>query len=314
MSSAPGVTFTRGEGWPVSESNHQSPTKGDRLHERPGTRFAYAPDGVALAYELTGDGPTDIVFVSGLTLPMNLLWEEPGFVSFAKGLCDFSRTVWCDTRGMGLSEGDFWDGLVDDIADADLTAVVDAVGRERVVLVGTSGAGPTVIRWAMGHPERTSALVLVNTHGHYVQEDDYPWGIPADSLMRFTAWSRDTWGSGAGLEILAPSKIDDAGFRAWWARCQRLGVGADQAVLMLRGTALQDVRAMLPELTVSTAVLHREGNRVIRIGAGRYLAQHIPGAHYVELPGDDHWFFAGDTDTLVGRIEEFLSRGYRRCT
>jgi class 3 adenylate cyclase len=116
--------------------------------------------------------------------------------------------------------------------------------------------------------------------------------------------------SGEVLEVLAPSRAGDEGFRAWWTRGARLGVGPDN-VLAIRASWLRDVRPLLPTLTVPTLVLHREGDRYIRVGAGRYLAEHIPGAKYVELAGDDDIFFVGDTDALLDEVEEFLTGSHQ---
>lgn len=279
--------------------------EGSGVDERPVTRYARAPDGVRIAYQVTGDGPPDLVFAPTSTHIIDLLWEEPGFVRCAGRLRRFSRTVWWDGRGIGASGGDFQDRFVDEIVDADLTAVLDAVGCERVVLVGYGST--EVIRYAATHPDRVSALVLINAFAHYVREDDYPWGIPPDMLDRYTAAIRERWGTGAAVEVVAPSKAGDEAFRAWWARCERLGVGVDQGPALLGADFVRDVRALLPTLAVPTLVLHREGNRFIRVGAGRYLAEHIPDATYVELPGGDNTFYVGDTDALLDEVEEFVT-------
>jgi class 3 adenylate cyclase len=266
---------------------------------------------VSIAYQVTGDGPLDLVFLPASTFPIDLLWDEPSFVRVARRLRGFSRTVWCEARGMGASGGDFHDRFVEEIVDADLTAVLDAVGCERVVLVGTSYGGPIVIRYTATHPERVTALVLIDTFAHYVREDDYPWGLPADALDRYTASAKQMWGTGSGLEFFAPSKTGDEAFREWWARNERLGVGVDQIAVSVRASFLQDVRALLSTLAVPTLVLHRAGNRYIRVGGGRYLAEHIPGAKYVEVSGDDHMFYVGDTDALLDEVEEFLTGSHQ---
>jgi class 3 adenylate cyclase len=285
--------------------------EGGDVDERPVTRYVKAPDGVSIAYQVTGDGPLDLVFPGSSIVPIDLCWEEPSFVRFARRLGGFSRTVWCDARGVGASGGDFQEGFVEEIADADLTAVLDAVGWEQVVLGASEQAGPTAIRYAATHPERVTALVLINTWAHYVREDDYPWGLSLDALDRYTASTTEVWGTGAALEVLAPSKTGDDGFRAWWARCERLGAGVDQIAVSVRASFLRDARALLPTLAVPTLVVHRAGNRHIRVGAGRYLGEHIPGATYVELSGDDHLFWVGDADALLDEVEEFLTGSHQ---
>ena len=277
------------------------------VDERPVTRYAKAPDGVSMAFQITGDGPSDVVFVPGIGVPIDLSWDEPGFSRFARRLGAFSRTAWCESRGIGASGGDPLDFFVEAIADADLTAVLEAAGCQQVVLVGTSHGGPPVVHYTATHPERVDAVILINTYAHYTRQDDYPWGVPLETLDRFTDPSDEVWGTGALVEVVAPSKTSDEEFRARYALGERLGLGRDQVAAGVRAAFLRDVRPLLPSLTVPTLVLHREGDRYIRVGAGRYLAEHIPGAKYVELPGDDHFFFVGDTDALLDEIEEFLT-------
>jgi len=266
---------------------------------------------VSIAYQVTGDGPLDLMFVRASTFPIDLLWDDPSFLRVARRLGGFSRTVWFEARGMGASGGNFEDRFDEEIADGDLTAVLDAAGCERVVLVATSYGGPVVIRYAATHPDRVAALVLMDTFAHYVQHDDYPYGMTPEALDRFVALPTESWGTGVGLDIFAPSRTGDSAFQAWWARNERLGIGVDGLASSVRASLAQDVRALLATLVVPTLVLHRRGNRYIRAAAGRYLAEHIPGARYVELPGDDHMFYVGDTDGLFDEIEEFLTGSHQ---
>jgi class 3 adenylate cyclase len=208
---------------------------------------------------------------------------------------------------MGASEGDAWDSLAGETVDADLTALLDAAGFERPALVAEDGNGVTAIRFSVAHPERVSALVLVNSYAHSVREDDYPWGPPTENLDRFVAASKERWATSAALEILAPSRVNDQRFRAWYTRSVRFLGGPDEIGDLVRTRFKEDVRQLLPSISVPTLVLHRERNRYIHLGAGRYLAEHIPDARFVVLPGDDHLFFLGDTDALMDEIEEFLT-------
>lgn len=274
------------------------------MDEKPATRYAKAPDGVTLAYQVSGDGP-DLLFLTGSPFPIDLTWDEPGFFRFAKRLGRFSRTVWGEARGFGASGGNHLDVFIDDIADGDTTAVLDAAGCEKVAIVGTATAGPQVLRYACKHTERVTRLVLFNTFAHYLRDDDYPMGVPATVLDRFSESTREQWGT--GMTSVAPSKAGDPSYLAWSARGERLSVDPDGVADWWWASALQDVRPLLPELSVPTLVLHREANLFIRAEAGRYLAEHIPGAKYVGLPGADHLFFVGDVDALADEIEEFLT-------
>jgi class 3 adenylate cyclase len=272
----------------------------------PETRFADTNDGVHLAYKVAGEGALTLVIHPPRNSLIDLLWLEPGFVRLARRLERFARTVWYDRRGTGASGGDSRDRFVDEIADADVEAVLDSVGCEHAVLVNT-GSGAQFIRYVAEHPERVRAFILINSCAHYVREDDYPWGYPPETLDRFIADNKARWGTGESVEHLCPSKANDEAFRAWWALTERLGAGVDDGAAETWAAYTEDVRSMLPTISVPTLVLHRTGNRMIRVGAGRYLGEHIPGAKYVELPGEDAPYYVGDTDALCDEIEEFLA-------
>jgi class 3 adenylate cyclase/pimeloyl-ACP methyl ester carboxylesterase len=273
----------------------------------PETHYTRSADGTNLAYQVSGDGPLELVFVHSAAIPIDLLSEDPGFVRVRRRLDSFSRNVWFDARGLGASEGDPTDNVAGEIFDDDLTALVDAVGFERPAIVGGSVRGTTAIHFSVTHPERVSALVLYNSYAHYVQEDDYPWGFPREDLEGHVAAIKGMWGTPREPGILAPSRVADERFRAWYTRSTRSFGGPDQIADLVRALWEADVRALLPSISIPTLVLHRAGDRYINLGAGRYLAEHIPGARFVVLPGEDHMFFVGDTDALVDEIEEFLT-------
>jgi class 3 adenylate cyclase len=276
--------------------------------ELPETRFTRAADGTNLAYQVSGDGPLGLVFLPGNAIPVDLLSDDPGFIRVRRRLGSFSRTLWFDTRGMGASEGEHQGPLPGDTYDGDLTTLLDAVGFERPAIVGWGHSGPTAIHFSVTQPQRVRALVLVNSHAHYLIEPDYPWGARREDLGRLVTVAREALlDTGPRLEILAPSRVADARFRAWYARSVRFGGGPDEVAEVLRTIYESDVRALLSSISVPTLVLHREGDRYIHPGAGRYLAEHIPHAKFVVLPGDDHLFFVGDTDAMVDEIEEFLT-------
>jgi class 3 adenylate cyclase len=208
---------------------------------------------------------------------------------------------------MGASEGDAKDALGNEVFDLDLTAVLDAVGVDRTVVVAEGGSGGTAIHFSAVHPERVSSLVLINTYAHYVREEDYPWGLPPEDLDRYVEGIKRTWGTATNLEGLAPNRVADERFRAWYARSTRYIAGPDHIADLVRTSYEADYRALLPSISAPTMVVHREGDRVIRLGAGRYLAERIPDAKFVALPGADHLFYTGDTDAVADEIEEFLT-------
>jgi class 3 adenylate cyclase len=278
----------------------------DVVTDTPETHYTRSADGTNLAYQVCGNGPLDLVFVHGVAIPIDLLSEDPGFARFRKRLGMFSRTVCFDRRGRGASEGDARDFVVKEIFDADLIAVLDAVGFGQAAMVGAGLSASELMHFLLTHPDRVSFLVLFNSFAHYVQEDDYPWGVSPEGVDHVVSTVAESWGRGE-VERVAPSRIADERFRAWFARSTRFGGGPDEIASIIRYKWEEDVRGLLPSVSVPTLVLHRERNRYIQLGAGRYMAEHIPDAKFVVLPGDDHLFFVGDTDALADEIEEFLT-------
>ena len=277
------------------------------VKDTPETYYTRSADGTNIAYQVSGEGALDMVFSAGGPFPIDLLSDEPGFVRLRRRLGTFSRTVWLDTRGQGASEGDVRDSTPGSLFDADVTAVIHAVDLVRPAVLGVGASGGRMIHFTAAHPDQVSALVLVNSYAHYVQEDDYPWGVSSESLDRRMAGIKERWGMGERMDLVAPSRMTDQRFRAWAARAARFAGGPDLTADAIRAAYESDVRPLLSTISVPTLVVHREGNRVIELGAGRYLADHIAGSKFAVLPGDDHMFFVGDTDALVDEIEEFLT-------
>jgi class 3 adenylate cyclase/pimeloyl-ACP methyl ester carboxylesterase len=271
------------------------------------THYARSADGTNLAYQVSGDGPLEMVFLHSGGMPIDLLSDDPGFNRVRKRLGLFSRAVWFDARGTAASEGIPREISVGEIFDADVSAVLDAVGFERPAMVAEGTTGARAIHFSTAFPERVSTLVLVNSFAHYVRGEDYPWGVPPSSLDRVAGALKGAWGTAALVEVVAPSRVSDERFRSWYARATRFSRGPDRVGDVIRANFEVDVRPLLSSILAPTLVVHREGNRYIRIGAGRYLAEHIPNAKLVVLPGDDHLFFVGDSDALVDEIEEFLT-------
>jgi class 3 adenylate cyclase len=274
--------------------------------EQQETQYTRSADGTALAYQVTGDGPLDLLFLPGHAIPVDLMWDDPGWVRIRRRLSAFCRTVWIEPRGFGASEGDPLDAA-GEIMNEDLIAVLDAVGCSRVAVLGSSFFGSTAVSFASTHPARVTSLVLVSTYAHYLRSDDYPIGMRTELLTTFKERVTQNAATGADLETVAPSRAADPRFRAWWSRSHRLTGGPQQLAEATCASYGRDVRELLPSLGVPALVLHRRGDRSVRVEAGRFLAEHIPGAKYVELPGDDHLLFVGDTDALFDEVEEFLT-------
>lgn len=281
------------------------------MDERPVTQYATAPDGVSLAYQLSGSGSTNVVVFPGGSYPIDLLWEEPSFSHFAKRLGTFSRTLWFASRGMGASGGNFFDTFIDEVRDGDIMSVLDSIGWEQAAFVGTGVSAWWALGFAAVHPERMSALILIDGYARYTRDDDYPIGLTIDRLDALVSYFPSQWGSGVALEVFAPSRAADPSFRETIARCERFGQPPHETAEALKRSLLIDVRRHLPAIVAPTLVLHRAADRAIRPEAGRYLAEHIVGARYVELSGEDYYFFVGDTDALLDEVEEFLTGSHQ---
>jgi class 3 adenylate cyclase len=268
----------------------------------PETVYAKASIG-CIGYQVVGTGPPDVLATKTF-LPVDLMWDEPRFVRFLNGLSSFSRHIWFDPRGMGSSdpiapvEGRLLESIVDD-----MIVVLDELGCERAVVLGA--IGQPALRFAATHPERTSALVLINPTARFRRADDYPEGWADEVVEAVSAEVRDRWGTGETLRLMAPSMVGDAGFARWVARCERVTMSPQVADGVWRATFAVDQRHLLGAIRVPTLVVVRAGWSGSE--QGRYVAEHIDGARYVELPGEDNLFFVGDTGPLLDAIEEFVT-------
>jgi pimeloyl-ACP methyl ester carboxylesterase len=274
------------------------------------SRVNYAHSGsVNIAYEVIGDGPVDLVFVMGWVSHLEYFWNEPSFARFLRRLAGMARLILFDKRGTGLSDRVSVTELptLEQRMD-DVRAVLEAVGSERAVLLGVSEGGPLCALFAATHPARTEALIMTGCYARRMKAPDYPWGVTQEERDAFCQTILEEWGGPVGIEERAPSKASDPAFREWWASYLRMGASPGAAVALTRMNAAIDVRAVLPSIRVPTLVLHRSGDRCLKVEEGRFLAEQIPGATFIEQPGDDHLPFVGDQEAMLTEIESFLSR------
>ncbi|MGH9028429.1 MAG: adenylate/guanylate cyclase domain-containing protein [Acidimicrobiales bacterium] len=279
------------------------------MSELPDTRYTSTVDGVRIAYQVWGSGPRDLVVVRDASTPIDCLWDEPRIAHMLQRLGGFCRNIWFDARGWGSSDVLTLRGLpgMDAWLD-DITAVMSAVSSEKAVVAGMNDGGSPTILFAATYPHRVSALVLVNTYARFVQAPDYPCGLPPELFDRYLEAMVESWGTLQNLKAgMAPSMVGDEHWCRWMFRSQRLGSSPTGVEAFMRAVSETNVHHVLPSIQVPTIVLHRRENRHVRVEHGRYLADHIPGALYKELPGEDHAFYAGDTDALVDEIEEFVT-------
>ncbi len=272
-------------------------------------RVSYAHSGsVNIAYQVIGDGPIDLVFVMGWVSHLEYFWNEPSFARFLTRLSAMARLIVFDKRGTGLSDPVPVSGLPSlDARLDDVRAVMEAAGSRRAVLMGVSEGGPLCSLFAATYPEKTDALVMIGSYARRMRDRDYPWGTTMEERDRFCQTILDEWGGPVGLEERAPSVMGDAAFREWWSTYLRQGASPGAAVALTRMNAEIDVRDVLASIRVPTLVIHRTGDRCLKVEEGRYLASQIPGARFVELPGIDHLPFVGDQEAILSAIEEFLA-------
>jgi pimeloyl-ACP methyl ester carboxylesterase/class 3 adenylate cyclase len=273
----------------------------------PATHYAKSGD-VHIAYQVVGDGPIDLVLVHGWISHLEYQWEDPALARFLNRLASFSRLIVFDKRGTGLSDRVAESALptLEQRMD-DIRAVMDAAGSHRAVIFGISEGGPLSTLFAATYPGRTAALIMYGAYAKWIRTDDYPWAPTREEHeAAFIAFEKH-WGTAIGLKTLAPSAANDERMRQWWAHFMRVSASPGAGVTLYRMNVEVDIRAILPTIRVPTLMLHRSGDRVLPCQGARYMAGQIPGAKFVELPGDDHIPWIGNADPLLAEIQEFLT-------
>lgn len=261
-----------------------------------------------IAYEVVGSGPIDLVLTTGSFSALDTDWEDPMAELFFRRLSSFVRLIRFDRRGTGGSDPlpldalPPWESFVEE-----LECVMDDAGSERAAIMTSYDAGPMGMLFAATKPERTVALILVNTGARYLRDDDYPIGMPLDVASELNRTMAERWGSEQHVILQVPSRADDAGFRRWYAKKTRSIAGPAAAAAYFRSMFKADARAMLPAIHVPTLVLHRTAYRFMPIEHGRYLAEHIAGATLVELPGSDGPLYWEHPDRALDAVERFLT-------
>jgi class 3 adenylate cyclase len=273
------------------------------MADLPETRYARTAGGGQVAYQVVGDGPLDVLVNRNTVFPVDLMWDEPRLAHFLNRLSSFSRHFWFDPRGTGASdwiphsEGRLLESLVDD-----MVAVLDQVGCERVALLGL---GPPIgLLFAATHPERTTAVALVNASVRFRRADDYPQGISDEDIERLFERASEG-GMSYRVSDYAPSLVDDTRFRRWFERAERLTTAPDDELWRARSTLDIDLREVLGSIRVPTLVVNRRDRRAA--AQTRYIADHVAGAKYVEVAGADHLPFVGDSAAVLDAVEEFLT-------
>jgi class 3 adenylate cyclase len=262
--------------------------------------------GVSIAYQTVGDGPIDLVYTPGIFSNLDLMWEWPAWARFLRRLASFTRLILFDMRGVGLSDRGPEPPLLELQMD-DVTTVMDAAGSQSAVLMGGARGSTVMMLCAASHPERAKALVLYSPLTRTLWAPDWPWGRHEEDDAAFGDRFKMEMGTGQNLDRQGPSGFRDPQFRRWWARFERLTNSPGDWREISDILTHIDMRHVLPLIKVPTLVIHRAGDQINSIDEGRATAERIPNARMVELRGDDHLAFLGDSDSIAAEVEEFLT-------
>lgn len=271
----------------------------------PETRYAKSGD-VSIAYQVLGNGSLDLIYVMGWVSNVEYFWQEPSMNRFLQRLASFSRLIVFDKRGTGLSDKLVKLPTLEQRMD-DVRAVMDAVGSEKAALLGVSEGGPMCALFAATYPNRTAALIMYGSYAKRIWSPDYPWAPTPEQRQIFFDAIKNGWGGVVDLDTLAPSAMNDERFKQWWAAYLRHSASPADALALAKMNTEIDIRHILPVIHVPTLILHRTGDLDISVEGSRYMGQQIPNAKFVELPGNDHLAWVGDTEKLLNEIDIFLT-------
>jgi len=271
----------------------------------PDTRYARSGE-LHIAYQVIGEGPIDLLWVPTWIWEIEHMWEDPSTARMMEALASFSRLITFDRRGLGRSDPTPGGGAptLEEQMD-DLVAVMDAVGSREAAVVAMLDAGAMASLFAATHPERTRALVLFEAQPCMCWTPDYDWTMTREQRAQYVDHVREDWGSGD--RVLAVTAGGDARLRQWAGRLERLAASPGTAAEIVRMNGEIDVRPVLPSIQAPTLVLHRPDNSYVDNRHSLYLAEHIPGARRLELPGRHTLPFGPGQEAFVEEIEEFLT-------
>ena len=272
------------------------------------TRYAKSGN-VHIAYQVvTGSGAVDLVTIPPGVSNIDVFWEHPLVERFLRGLASFSRMAIFDKRGTGMSDRSIGHPTLEDRMD-DTRAVMDAIGMRRAAVVGYSHGGPMAMLFAATYPERISSLVLFGTFARLLNDDGFALGSSREQVDRFVESWASRWGTPETLttEWYCPSLLGDELYARWVNRFERQSATPADLHAMVELDCDIDVRQVLGAISVPTLVIHRTGDRINRVEQARWIAERIPGAEYLELPGDDHFPYAGDQDAVIAAVERFVT-------
>jgi class 3 adenylate cyclase/pimeloyl-ACP methyl ester carboxylesterase len=273
----------------------------------PTTRYARSGD-ASIAYQVVGDGPLDLLFLTGWVTQLEQLWEAPANRRFLERLATFGRLIMFDSRGTGLSERVLETYTIEREAQ-DALAVLDAAGSERAALFTYAQGGLVGAHLAAEHPARIGALIMYASIARTSWAPDYPWAMTSEEREALSERNIASWGeeNSDAMSAWAPTMASDPALVTWFARMQRLAASPGEARVITRAMVDVDVRPLLPRIRMPALIMHRPNELVWDVRHSHYLAANIQGARYVELEGVDSFPFIGDSDAIVEEVEEFLT-------
>ena len=274
--------------------------------QKPSTKYTKS-DRINIAYQVFGSGPIDIVYIPGWVSNIDLMWDCPELVHFFQELGKIARVILFDKRGTGLSDRVVDVSTLEERMD-DIRAVMDAVGSEKAILFGHSEGGSVSALFAATYPNRTAALIAFGIFAKRRFSQSYPWAPTDEERQKVYDMIEHSWGSGdMQLESLAPSKADDAAFMEWLANYFRSGASPTAAMVLTKMNTQVDIIDILGSIKVPTLIMQRTNDIDVKIDEGRFIAERIEGARFVEFSGNDHLFWAGNTQEILDEIKTFVS-------
>jgi class 3 adenylate cyclase/pimeloyl-ACP methyl ester carboxylesterase len=274
----------------------------------PETKYVKSENG-DIAYQIFGSGEQDILFLPNWSSNLEAMWEEPSLVRYLTILSSIGRVIYFDKRGTGISDpvpiGNLptLEQWMDDASD-----VLSEIGCDEVAVIGDTEGGVMAMLFAATYPQKVTSLILINTTACWKRDDDYPIGMPDDTIERVSQYVSKHWGTSKLLELSAPSMTNNKRFGKWFAKYQRMSSTPSAMLHLYRWGLSLDVRSVLPSINVPTLILHRTENAHYRIQYGKYLSDNIPKAKFIPIKGADCWpFNSGNFELILNEIQIFLT-------
>ena len=260
---------------------------------------------VHIAYQVIGDGPVDLLFIHGFLSHLELAWENSEFTNFFEQLGKFARVILFDKRGVGLSDRIQGAPTLENTIE-DAHCVLDAVASKRTFVMGTSEGAAAAVLLASTYPKRIMGLILYGATPKVLKKHNEPtWATSEDQFEFMIEKMQREWGGPWAIESFAPSRAKDETFRAWWSMVLRSASSPSSIKAVLKLIGEVDICQILPQVRVKTLIIHKTNDQMVNVEAGRYFAEHMPNAQWLELSGDDHIYFV-KSKALISAISRFL--------